>query len=145
MDFSNIQNTPKKNQALVNSAFIMGIISLICAFTCFSFLSPVFGGLGIIFALLSKGKEEVMEKKAKRGLVLSGISLIATVAFMVFSFIYTFATMSQYEPDELHDYLNEAYEETYGQSFDEMYEQIYGEDFNDVYEDMYKNIYGDTQ
>jgi hypothetical protein len=90
MDFSTIQNTPKKNQALVNSAFIMGLISIICAFTCFSFLSPVFGGLGIIFALLSKGKEDVMEKKAKRGLVLASISLIATVAFTAFIFIYTF-------------------------------------------------------
>ena len=143
MDFSNTQNTPKKNQALVTSAFIMGIISLVCAFTCFSFLAPVFGGLGILFALLSKGKEDKMEQKAKRGLVLSSISLIATVAFMAFTFIYSFVTLSQYEPDELHDYLNEAYEETYGQSFDEMYEAIYGEDFNDVYEDMYKNIYGD--
>lgn len=143
MDFSTMQNTPKKNQALVNSAFIMGLISIICAFTCLSFLTPVFGGLGIIFALLSKGKEDVMEKKAKRGLVLASISLIATVAFTAFTFIYTFVVMSQYEPDELHDYLNEAYEETYGQSFDELYEEIYGEDFNEVYEDMYKNIYGD--
>ena len=143
MDFSTIQNTPKKNQALVNSAFIMGLISIICAFTCFSFLSPVFGGLGIIFALLSKGKEDVMEKKAKRGLVLASISLIATVAFTAFTFIYTFVVMSQYTPDELHDHLNEAYEETYGQSFDELYKEIYGEDFDDMYEEMYKNIYGD--
>lgn len=143
MDFSTIQNTPKKNQALVNSAFIMGLISIICAFTCFSFLSPVFGGLGIIFALLSKGKEDVMEKKAKRGLVLASISLIATVAFTAFTFIYTFIMVSQQTPDELHDNLNEAYEEVYGQSFDELYKEIYGEDFDDMYEEMYKNIYGD--
>ena len=143
MDFSTIQNTPKKNQALVRGAFIMGIISLVCAFTCFSFLAPVFGGLGVLFALLSKGKEEVLEKKAKTGLILSAVSLIATVAFMAFTFIFTFATLSQYEPDELHDYLNEAYEETYGQSFDELYEEIYGEDFGEIYEDMYKDLYGE--
>ena len=143
MEYSNMQNTPKKNQALVSGAFIMGIISLISAFTCFSFLAPVFGGLGILFALLSKGKEEILEKKAKQGLILSAVSLGATVVLMVGTVIFTLITMSQYEPDELHDYLNEAYEETYGQSFDELYEEIYGEDFGEIYEDMYKDIYGE--
>ena len=143
MDFSNIQNTPKKNQALVSGAFIMGIISLISAFTCFCFLAPVFGGLGILFALLSKGKEEILEKKAKQGLILSAVSLGAIVVLMAGTVIFTLITMSQYEPDELHDYLNEAYEETYGQSFDELYEEIYGEDFGEIYEDIYKDIYGE--
>lgn len=136
MDFSNMQNTPKKNHALVRSAFIMGILSLVCALTCFNFLAPVFGGLGIIFALLSKGQDEKLEKKAKSGLVLSAASLITTMVIIIGSFIFTFASLSQYEPDELHDYLNEAYEETYGKSFDEMYEEMYGEDFNEVYKNM---------
>ena len=143
MDFSNMQNAPKKNQALVHSSFVMGILSIISAFTCLSFLAPVFGGLGILFALLSKGKEDAMEKKAKHGLIMSAISTIATVVIVAGTFIFTFATLSQYEPDELHDYLNEAYEETYGQSFDELYEEIYGEDFGEIYEDMYKNLYGE--
>lgn len=143
MDFSNMQNTPKKNQGLVSGAFIMGILSIISAFTCLSFFAPIFGGLGILFALLSKGKEDVMEKKAKNGLIMSAVSLVATVALTIASFVFTFATMSQYEPDELHDYLNEAYEETYGQSFDELYEEIYGEDFGEIYEDTFKDLYGD--
>ena len=143
MDYSNMQNTPKKNQALVNCAFFLGILSLITGVTCFSFFTPIFGGLGIIFALLSKGKEPVFERKAKHGLVMSTIALVVTVILSLVTFIMTFATLSQYEPDELHDYLNEAYEESYGQSFDELYEEIYGEDFNEVYEDMYKSFYGD--
>lgn len=143
MDFSNMQNAQKKNQALVHSSFVMGILSIISAFTCLSFLAPVFGGLGILFALLSKGKEDAMEKKAKYGLIMSVISTIAIVVIVAGTFIFTFATMSQYEPDELHDYLNEAYEETYGQSFDELYEEIYGEDFGEIYEDMYKDLYGE--
>jgi len=143
MDFSNMQNIKKKNHALVSSAYIMGILSIISAVTCFSFLTPIFGGLGIIFALLSKGKEDTFEKKAKHGLVMSTITLAATTLFMAVLFILSYISMSQYEPDELHDYLNEAYEETYGKSFDEMYEEIYGEDFNDVYEDMYKDLYGE--
>ena len=143
MDFSNMQNTKKKNHALVSSAYIMGILSIISAVTCFSFLTPIFGGLGIIFALLSKGKEETFEKKAKHGLIMSAIPLIATVVLMVAGLIFSYVSLSQYEPDELHDYLNEAYEETYGKSFDEMYEEIYGEDFNEVYEDMYKDFYGE--
>ena len=53
--------------------------------------------------------------------------------------IFTFITFSQYEPDELHDYLNEAYEETYGQSFDEIYEQLYGEDFGEALDELYGN------
>lgn len=143
MDFSNMQMTKNKNHALVSSAYIMGILSIISAVTCFSFLTPIFGGLGIIFALLSKGKEDSFEKKAKHGLVMSTITLAATTLFMAVLFILSYISMSQYEPDELHDYLNEAYEETYGKSFDEMYEEIYGEDFNDVYEDMYKDLYGE--
>ena len=143
MDFSNMQNEPKKNQALVRSSFIMGILSIISAFTCFSFLTPVFGGLGILFALLSKGKDETLEKKAKHGLIMSAVSTITIAVIMVGTFIFTFATLSQYEPEELHDYLNEAYEETYGKSFDDMYEEIYGEDFGEIYEDMYKDIYGE--
>lgn len=143
MDFSNMQNTPKKNQAFVSGAFIMGILSLISAFTCLNFFTPIFGGLGILFALLSKGKEEVMEKKAKNGLILSAVSLVATVALTMATFIFTFATMAQYEPDELHDYINEVYEETYGQSFDELYEEIYGEDFGEIYDETLKDLYGD--
>lgn len=143
MDYSNMQNTPKKNHTLVVGAFIMGILSLISAFTCFSFFAPIFGGLGILFALLSRGKEPAFEKKAKYGLIMSTISLVVTVLLTLAAFIFTFITLSQYEPDELRDYLNEAYEETYGQSFDELYEEIYGEDFSEVYEDMYKDLYGD--
>lgn len=138
MDYSNMQNIPvKKNHALVSGAFIFGIISLISAFTCFSFLAPVFGGLGILFALLSRGKEEVFEKKAKQGLIMSAISFAATMIFSLITVVVSMVTISQYEPDELHNYLNEAYEETYGQSFDELYEEIYGEDFNDIYNELY--------
>ena len=74
---------------------------------------------------------------------MSAIPLVATVVLMVAGFIFSYVSLSQYEPDELHDYLNEAYEETYGKSFDEMYEEIYGEDFNEVYEDMYKDFYSE--
>ena len=92
MDFSNTQNTQKKNQALVIVAFIMGIASLICAFTCLSFLAPVLGGLSILFALLSKGSDEAFEKKAKQGLILSTVSVIVSVILMTCTYIYTIST-----------------------------------------------------
>lgn len=137
MDYSNMQNTPvKKNHALVNGAFIFGIISLISAFTCFSFLAPILGGLGILFALLSRGKEEAFEKKAKQGLIMSAISFASSIIFSLIAIVVSFMTLSQYEPEELHNYLNEAYEQTYGQSFDEMYEEIYGEDFNEIMNEL---------
>ncbi len=143
MDYSNINVMKKKNSTMVKAAFVMGILSVVSAITCFSFLTPVFGGLGILFALLSKGKEDVMEKKAKYGLIMSAVSFIATLILIIASFAFTFYTMSQYEPEELSQYLNEVYEETYGKSFDEMYEDIYGESFSDAYEDAYKQLYGD--
>lgn len=139
MDFRNIPNIPKRNQALVSGAFVMGIISVIVAFTCLNFLAPVLGGLGILFALLSKGKEDTLEKKAKCGLILSTVSIIATVILTVVTFVLTYIKLSQYEPDELHDYLNEVYEDAYGQSFDELYEDLYGEDFDEVFDEMFKN------
>ena len=143
MEFSNIPNVPKRNHALVISSFVMGIISIVIAFTCVSFLSPVFGGLGILFALLSKGRDTTFDTKAKAGLILSAISLIVTVLFTVTIFVFGYIKLSKYTPEELHDYLNEVYEESYGKSFDELYEDLYGEDFSEVYDDMYKNIYGD--
>ena len=141
MDYSNMQNNPiPKNKALVSGSSILGILSLISAFTCLSGFSPIFAGLSIIFALLSKGKEATYEKKAKQGLIFSIISLVVSVVLSAIVLLVSFMTMFQYEPDELHDYLNEAYEETYGESFDELYEDLYGEDFNDVLEEMYGDM-----
>lgn len=135
MDYSTMQNTPfKKNHALVSGAFIMGILSLVSAFTCFCFLTPVFAGLGILFALLSKGSEPSYEPKAKHGLILSTISMVVCIVLLVAGIIVSVVTISKYDKNELHDYLNEAYEQTYGKSFDEIYEEISGESIYDLYE-----------
>lgn len=140
MDFSNNTDLQKKNKSLVLGAYVMGIISIISAFTCFSFLTPLVGGLGIIFALLSKGSDISFEKKAKRGLILSALSIGISFIFMLVAFFSTYKTLSQYNAKELYEYMNEFYEKTYGQSFDEMYEDIYGEDFLENYKDALDNI-----
>ncbi len=141
MDYSTLSSTPnKKNHALVKWSFILGIITLIGAFTCFSFISPILGGISIILALLSHGQEAAIESKAKQGIIMSIISLIPSVIATIVIVVLSISAFSKFNPDELHDYLNEAYEQTYGQSFDELYEEIYGEDFNEVYDELFENM-----
>lgn len=135
MDYSTMQNTPnKRNHTLVSSAFILGILSIISAFTCFGFLTPILAGLGILFCILSKGHENSYEKKAKQGLILSTISMVFCVIIMIAGIIFAFITISKYDKSELHDYLNDAYEQTYGKSFDEVYEKIYGDNIENLFE-----------
>ena len=53
-------------------AFIFGVISLAGLILCFPIM-PVFGGLGIVFAIISRGGANVYTSEAKKGLTFSRI------------------------------------------------------------------------
>ena len=128
MDYSNYQMPPvQKSNGFETAAFTLGLISIITGIVCFPYIAPVLGGLGILFAILSKGKNVQYSSKAKKGLTLSIIGMVLGIVASIFITIFSFVTLlNQYTPGELHDYFNEAYEEYYGESFDEMYQDIYG-------------------
>ena len=73
-------------------AVIFGVISLAGILCCFP-LMPVIGGLGIIFAIISRGGSEEYSKEAGKGLTFSIIgtvaSLLLTVGLAGYSVYYT--------------------------------------------------------
>ena len=72
-----VKEEPKKNGMAIAS-MVMGILSLVSCCCCG--IGVIFGALGIIFALLSRG-EEPMDSAAKAGLIMSA----AGIAFSVFA------------------------------------------------------------
>ena len=94
-------------------AMIFGVISLAGLICCFP-LMPVAGGLGIIFALISRGREP-MSKEARQGLIYSvigtAVSLLLTVGIIVFSVFYTLNELKT--NDKIVDEVREQYEQMF--------------------------------
>ncbi len=106
----------KPANSLAVAAMTLGILALILAFTCTVYPTLVFGGLAIIFALLSKGTDPKMHANAKTGVITAvvGISFNFVIIASVFMLLFS-------------PYANPEYRK----EFDKMYEQIYGESFED--------------
>ena len=95
-------------------AFIFGIISLAGLVCCFPIM-PVVGGMGIVFAIISRGGAGAFSPEAKKGLTFSAIggavSVILTVAVMIGSVYYT---MDQLKTNPgIIDEMREVYEQMY--------------------------------
>ena len=106
-------------------ALILGIISL-AGMCCFPVM-PIIGGLGIMFALISRGGARAFSKDAKNGLILSiigtGISVVLTVGILGYS---TYDAIQRLKNDpEFIDEMVEEYEEIYDSMGQEMPEQFY--------------------
>ena len=95
-------------------AFVLGIISLAGLVCCFPIM-PVVGGMGIMFALISRGGANVFSPEAKKGLTFSIIgtvsSVVLTLAVMVGSVFYT---MNQLKTNPgIIDEVRQMYEQMY--------------------------------
>lgn len=73
-----VHKQPQSNMAL--ASLVVGIIAIVTS--CCFYGGVVFGGLGILFALLSK-TEDKFEKYAKAGLITSSIALVLVVILIV--------------------------------------------------------------
>ncbi|MCR4806045.1 MAG: hypothetical protein K5857_00080 [Lachnospiraceae bacterium] len=95
-------------------AFIFGVISLAGLILCFPIM-PVFGGLGIVFAIISRGGANVYTPEAKKGLTFSVIGTIASVVLTVAVFGGSVAyTMNQLKTNPaLVDEMRQMYEQMY--------------------------------
>lgn len=95
-------------------AVIFGVISLAGLICCFPIM-PVFGGLGIIFAMISRGGSDEYSQEAKKGLIFSVIgtaaSVVLTVVIMGYSVFYTINELKT--NDRLVDEMREQYEQIY--------------------------------
>ncbi|MBR4719786.1 MAG: hypothetical protein IKP31_06045 [Lachnospiraceae bacterium] len=102
-------------------AVTFGVISLAGLICCFPIM-PVLGGLGIIFALISRGGSADFSKEAKKGLTFSIIgtaaSLLLTVGLLGYSMYFTFNELKT--NDKLVDEMREQYEQIYDRMGTEM-------------------------
>lgn len=126
MDFNNNYNPSFRNpgMAMATASLFLGLASFFMSMTVFFAL--VFGGLAILFALLSKGYGKKMITQARIGFI-CGIGGLGTT----FALIASSVSMLLANPDilvEVGRQYDTAIEEVYGQST----EEIYGTSFEDM-------------
>ena len=112
-------------------SMILGICSL--ALLCTVFFPIILGGLGLIFAILSKRRGRKMESAAMTGVITSSIGLGLSLIFCVISVI---SAVHMLKPEN-RDMLNQMYEDTLGMTYDEYIEGLYGEDMLEQLDEFY--------
>ena len=109
-------------ERLASAAMIMGILTL-ATFISLTIYPPfIFGAIGIVLALLSKGRAPKLNSKAKAGIICATIGLIANCALCGTS-LYIL-----YTKPEIMNQVNEIFEMQYGMSYNEMLEMILDSD-----------------
>lgn len=117
--------SPQKNkgEGMATAAMILGIISLVSLLLLRIYIPFLLGGVGIILAVLSKGKAKKMIGRAKAGLICCITGLALDITLCVFSVYLVFAL-----PDilpEMVDEVNKMCEEQYGMTYEELMDEIY--------------------
>lgn len=103
---------PQRSNAFIVLSLVMGLLAVTsCSFI---FFACIFGGLSILFAILSKGNDRHIQILPKIGIVSSvaGIVLSVFVTAAAFYFVMNDTTFRKQ--------LNETCEQIYGESFDDM-------------------------
>ncbi|MFI3213107.1 MAG: hypothetical protein R3Y24_07170 [Eubacteriales bacterium] len=116
--FSSTNSEQPEINRFTTSALSFGVMALVSAVFFTVYLPFVFGGLSIIFALLSKGSFPTMHKKAKNGIKLAIIAFVINI-IVVGSSVYMVFTTPEYR-----EQINIMSEEMYGQSFDETLDEL---------------------
>lgn len=92
------------------------VFGLLAFFSCmFVVTTFIFGGLSVIFAILSKTSTERFSSSAIGGIASSIAGMVCVFVLMIYSYILI--TTPEYR-----EILNKTYEQMYGQSFDELLE-----------------------
>ena len=113
-------NAPAKPNGFVNASMTCGILSIITSFVCPIYLPFVFGGLGILFALLSRKGNEPLHPNAKAGLITGILGVVLYLVILIVSCVTVF------NDPNYKDQLNSVSEQLYGESFDDMIEDLEG-------------------
>lgn len=112
-----------KGDNMATAAMVLGIISLISLLLLRLYIPFLLGGVGIILAVLSRGKAIKMTGKARAGLICCITGLVLDIVLCIFSVYLVFAL-----PDimpEMMDEVNEMCEDKYGMSYDEILDELY--------------------
>lgn len=120
--YNNQYNSPYGNpsQRQQNTFITMALVfGLLAFFSSMFVITPfIFGGLSIIFAILSKTSKQKMAASAIAGIAASIAGMACTVC-MVGIVYYMLFNVPEYR-----ELINKQYEQMYGQSFDEMLEDM---------------------
>lgn len=112
--YSQQQRYGADGEGFAHAAMIMGIIALL---TCrITFFPTILAAIAAILALLSKGYNKKMTKKARNAVIISLIAIGLNVALS----IYSINTLMHNE-----QFLNQ---------FEQMYEQLYGVPFDSSFD-----------
>ena len=112
------QNIPVR--PVMNSMAVIALVfAIVAALTILTGVFPVFfGSLSILFAILSKGSRLKMDKSGKISTAIAAMSI-------VLGLVITGVTVYEMKHDpEMKNMLNNAFEQTYGVTFDEYMEQM---------------------
>ena len=109
----------RHSNGFVTAAFTCGILAIVTTICMTVYLPFIFGGLSIIFGVLSKREPNVpMLTKAKTGIICGVGGLVLNLALIVFC-----VNMVMTNP-EYRNQLNEAGEEMYVYTFEELLEDM---------------------
>lgn len=118
-------------QKLATAAFVLGIISLFASFCCCPF---VFGALGLIFALISRGANKEMLPNAKKGLIMSIIGLVASAVITISTVAMPFV-LSKLNPAYASQFMK-PYQDELKQN-ESLYRNLYGDDVYNQMEELF--------
>lgn len=104
-------------------SIVLGVCSLILASSVM--FGVVTGGMAIIFAVLSKGKELKMEKTSKIGMYVGLVGMLASIAVAA-NTVYMYKTDARYRK-EINDEFEKAYGKTINEYIDDLYNSYMGE------------------
>lgn len=104
--------------SLSMAAMLLGILSVSMVFMLMFHFSLIFGSIGIVLAVLSKGKSDKIIGKAKTGIICAAIGIAISFSLCCSAFV------ALYTNPELMEQVNGVFEEWYGMSYEDMMETI---------------------
>lgn len=126
MNFEEFQVLARK-KGMATSALVMGVASILTGMMGFFYISLPAGGLAVMLACLSRGKDD-LSGKAQAGIItgilgmLLTIFVIGTVVMLYFKFPYYRETVNKvYEQNmgiTLDEYIEQSVTQATGQEFD---------------------------
>ncbi len=121
--------TNSTEKSFASASLVLGILAL--AGFCTIVAPFLFGGLSILFAVLSHRKGKQLSGAALGGMVtsISGIALSAMLLIMTILMLPSMLTN-----EAMLQQLNDASESMYGISFEEMLEEGYGVELDELFD-----------
>ena len=109
----NLTEPNYRHFSMAKTAGTFAFIAVITALFGTMIFPFIFGGLAIIFAVLSKGNTTAYHLNAKLAILISCITLIGNTAFTAFTFYNVFFN------EEYRQQLDQTFEQIYGMSMEE--------------------------